>query len=94
MIELPTEKQISVRTCLLILAYKKTLFNSTKLISNLQTIIKHTNRITMGVQDVLTRKSGVIVGDDVLALFEYAQKKNFAIPAIVCWFKIIAHTTF
>lgn len=37
----------------------------------------------MGVQDVLSRKSGVIVGDDVLKLFNYAQKHNFAIPAIV-----------
>ena len=32
---------------------------------------------------VLSRKSGVIVGDDVLKLFNYAQEKNFAIPAIV-----------
>ena len=38
---------------------------------------------TMGVLDVLTRKSGVIVGDDVLKLFNYAQEHNFAIPAIV-----------
>jgi fructose-bisphosphate aldolase class II len=37
----------------------------------------------MGVQDVLSRKSGVIVGDDVLKLFNYAQEHNFAIPAIV-----------
>jgi len=36
----------------------------------------------MGAQDVLTRKTGVIVGDDVLALFKYAQQKQFAIPAI------------
>jgi len=36
----------------------------------------------MGAKDVLTRKSGVIVGDDVLNLFKYAQQKNFAIPAI------------
>lgn len=36
----------------------------------------------MGAQDVLSRKSGVIVGDDVLKLFNYAQEKNFAIPAI------------
>ncbi|EOO02431.1 putative fructose-bisphosphate class ii protein [Phaeoacremonium minimum UCRPA7] len=36
----------------------------------------------MGAQDVLSRKTGVIVGDDVLALFKYAQEKNFAIPAI------------
>lgn len=37
----------------------------------------------MGVKDVLSRKTGVIVGDDVLNLFKYAQEKNFAIPAIV-----------
>jgi fructose-bisphosphate aldolase class II len=37
----------------------------------------------MGAQDVLTRKTGVIVGDDVLKLFNYAQEHNFAIPAIV-----------
>jgi fructose-bisphosphate aldolase class II len=36
----------------------------------------------MGVQDVLSRKTGVIVGDDVLRLFEYAREKQFAIPAI------------
>ncbi|OBT69469.1 fructose-bisphosphate aldolase 1 [Pseudogymnoascus sp. 23342-1-I1] len=36
----------------------------------------------MGCQDVLTRKTGVIVGDDVLKLFNYAQEHNFAIPAI------------
>jgi len=35
----------------------------------------------MGVQDVLTRKTGVIVGDDVLKLFEYAREHEFAIPA-------------
>ncbi|MCJ1250229.1 Fructose-bisphosphate aldolase 1 [Trapelia coarctata] len=33
-------------------------------------------------QSVLKRKTGVIVGDDVLALFNYAQEKKFAIPAI------------
>lgn len=37
----------------------------------------------MGVTDVLSRKSGVIVGDDVLRLFEYAREKQFAIPAVV-----------
>jgi len=37
----------------------------------------------MGAQDVLTRKTGVIVGDDVLKLFKYAQEHKFAIPAIV-----------
>ncbi|GMM37263.1 fructose-bisphosphate aldolase [Saccharomycopsis crataegensis] len=36
----------------------------------------------MGVQDVLSRKSGVIVGDDVRKLFEYAKEHKFAIPAI------------
>lgn len=30
----------------------------------------------------LSRKSGVIVGDDVLALFNHAQANNYAIPAI------------
>jgi hypothetical protein len=38
---------------------------------------------TMGVKDVLSRKSGVIVGDDVLKLFNYAQEHKFAIPAVV-----------
>ncbi|MCJ1307497.1 Fructose-bisphosphate aldolase 1 [Agyrium rufum] len=33
-------------------------------------------------QSVLSRKTGVIVGDDVLKLFQYAQEKKFAIPAI------------
>jgi fructose-bisphosphate aldolase, class II len=37
----------------------------------------------MGAKDALTRKTGVIVGDDVLHLFEYAKEKGFAIPAIV-----------
>lgn len=37
----------------------------------------------MGVQDVLSRKTGVIVGDDVLRLFEYAREHGFALPAIV-----------
>ncbi|KAM5473000.1 Fructose-bisphosphate aldolase 1 [Microsporum audouinii] len=36
----------------------------------------------MGVQEVLSRKSGVIVGDDCLKLFEYAQQHTFAIPAV------------
>jgi len=36
----------------------------------------------MGAKDVLSRKSGVIVGDDVLALFKHAQKEGYAIPAI------------
>ncbi|KAL4866154.1 hypothetical protein BDV12DRAFT_199475 [Aspergillus spectabilis] len=36
----------------------------------------------MGVLEKLSRKAGVIVGDDVLRLFEYAQEHNFAVPAI------------
>lgn len=36
----------------------------------------------MGVQDILQRKTGVIVGDDVKALFDYAKEQGFAIPAI------------
>ncbi|OJJ51549.1 hypothetical protein ASPZODRAFT_56801 [Penicilliopsis zonata CBS 506.65] len=36
----------------------------------------------MGALDKLSRKTGVIVGDDVLRLFEYAQENNFAIPAV------------
>lgn len=36
----------------------------------------------MSVRDVLSRKSGVIVGDDVLRLFDYAKEHKFAIPAI------------
>jgi fructose-bisphosphate aldolase, class II len=36
----------------------------------------------MGVSDVLSRKTGVIVGDDVLALFKYARETGFAIPAV------------
>lgn len=39
----------------------------------------------MGATDNLTRKTGVIVGDDVLRLFEYAREKQFAIPAIVSY---------
>jgi fructose-bisphosphate aldolase class II len=37
----------------------------------------------MGATDVLSRKTGVIVGDDVLKLFNYCQEHKFAIPAIV-----------
>lgn len=44
----------------------------------------------MGVLQKLSRKSGVIVGDDVLELFKYAQEKNFAIPAIVCLLPVVA----
>lgn len=36
----------------------------------------------MGALDVLSRKSGVIVGDDVLNLLKYAKEHKFAIPAI------------
>lgn len=36
----------------------------------------------MGALDVITRKSGVIVGDDVRNLFQYAKEHKFAIPAI------------
>lgn len=36
----------------------------------------------MGAQDVLSRKTGVIVGDDVLALFKHAREHEYAIPAI------------
>ncbi|CDK25548.1 unnamed protein product [Kuraishia capsulata CBS 1993] len=36
----------------------------------------------MSALDILKRKSGVIVGDDVRNLFLYAQEKGFAIPAI------------
>lgn len=39
----------------------------------------------MGATEVLSRKTGVIVGDDVLRLFEYAREHKFAIPAIVSW---------
>jgi fructose-bisphosphate aldolase class II len=47
----------------------------------------------MGILEKLSRKSGVIVGDDVLRLFEYAQEKNFAIPAIVSFLTVIACAT-
>jgi fructose-bisphosphate aldolase class II len=36
----------------------------------------------MGASDVLSRKAGVITGDDVLKLFKHAQEHNYAIPAI------------
>jgi len=36
----------------------------------------------MGLKDVLSRKHGVIVGEDVKALFKYAHEHNFAVPAI------------
>jgi len=36
----------------------------------------------MGVIDILSRKKGVIVGDDVLRLFKYAREHEFAIPAV------------
>ncbi|KAK7975462.1 hypothetical protein PG989_013925 [Apiospora arundinis] len=43
-----------------------------------------TTNFNMGAQDVLSRKTGVIYGDDVLALFKYAREHKFAIPAINC----------
>ncbi|GMF68775.1 unnamed protein product [Aspergillus oryzae] len=36
----------------------------------------------VGVLEKLSRKTGVIVGDDVLRLFEHAQQNNYAIPAV------------
>lgn len=45
----------------------------------------------MGAKDVLTRKTGVIVGDDVLNLFKYAKEKGFAIPAIVSSYILHRH---
>lgn len=36
-----------------------------------------------GLLEQLSRKSGVIVGDDVLKLFQHAQANNYAVPAIV-----------
>ncbi|KAJ4304946.1 Fructose-bisphosphate aldolase 1 [Kalmusia sp. IMI 367209] len=36
----------------------------------------------MGAQDVLSRKAGVITGDDVLKLFQHAKENGYAIPAI------------
>ncbi|KAL5402702.1 Fructose-bisphosphate aldolase 1 [Paraphaeosphaeria minitans] len=42
----------------------------------------YTTTITMGAQDVLSRKSGVITGDDVLKLFQHAKDNGYAIPAI------------
>lgn len=36
----------------------------------------------MGILDVIKRKNGVIVGDDVRAVFDYAREHKFAIPAI------------
>lgn len=35
-----------------------------------------------GAAAVLSRKAGVITGDDVLKLFKHAQENNYAIPAI------------
>merc|ERR1711981_1193093 len=41
------------------------------------------NRIAPNMAPLnLSRKTGVIVGDDVLALFNHAQANNYAIPAI------------
>ncbi|KAH6616276.1 hypothetical protein C7974DRAFT_416427 [Boeremia exigua] len=36
----------------------------------------------VSAQSVLSRKAGVIVGDDVLALFQHAKDEGYAIPAI------------
>ncbi|KAF2444954.1 hypothetical protein P171DRAFT_387613 [Karstenula rhodostoma CBS 690.94] len=36
----------------------------------------------MGAQDVLSRKAGVITGEDVRKLFQHAQENGYAIPAI------------
>lgn len=36
----------------------------------------------MGAKDVLSRKTGVIVGDDVLKLFQHAKDNGYAIPAV------------
>lgn len=36
----------------------------------------------MGVEQILKRKTGVIVGEDVHNLFTYAKEHKFAIPAI------------
>ncbi|OAL49481.1 hypothetical protein IQ07DRAFT_588049 [Pyrenochaeta sp. DS3sAY3a] len=36
----------------------------------------------VSAKDVLSRKSGVIVGDDVLKLFQHAKENGYAIPAI------------
>lgn len=41
-----------------------------------------------GAVSVLSRKSGVIVGDDVLKLFNHAQENNYAIPASKCYLSI------
>lgn len=38
----------------------------------------------MGAQAVLSRKTGVIYGDDVLKLFQHARENKYAIPAINC----------
>lgn len=46
----------------------------------------------MGLLDQLSRKAGVIAGDDVLRLFEYAQEKKFALPAVVSLHPLIPST--
>lgn len=41
-------------------------------------------------QQVLSRKSGVITGDDVLKLFQHAKDNGYAIPAInVSFLKLV-----
>lgn len=42
----------------------------------------------MSIREKLKRKSGVVVGEDVLHIFEYAREKSFALPAIVRFFEV------
>ena len=65
---------------LLLVPLDLTISSSSRFLFNLCT------NFIMGVLEQLNRKSGVIVGDDVLRLFQYAQEKEFAIPAIVSTF--------
>jgi len=44
--------------------------------------LEESTPIEMGALDVLLRKSGVIVGDDVMNLFKHARENSYAIPAI------------
>lgn len=43
----------------------------------------HQDNLNKMATAVLSRKTGVIVGDDVQKLFKYCHEKKFAIPAIV-----------
>ena len=61
--------------------YSSTLFYSSLLYYS--TLLYSTTLYIMGLLDQLSRKAGVIAGDDVLRLFEYAQEKKFALPAVV-----------